>query len=171
MDCSWPQDLVVSSPQMPGSELDSQGPVTREELKFLATSPGWAGLVQTRLARKYGLVAAALLTAVPFALVHMPLHFMGDFSLASLTSALAPLLIVCTLVRLLLGTVLDATGGSVLAAALTHTMFNRSNNEEGIIAGLIEGNARKLAGSLAVIVLAVVLSLITGRRRRSEQPG
>jgi hypothetical protein len=101
----------------------------------------------------------------------MPLHFMGDFSLASLTSALVPLLIVCTLVRLLLGMVLDATGGSVLAAALTHTMFNRSNNEEGIIAGLIEGNARKLAGSLAVIVLAVVLSLITGRRRRSEQPG
>lgn len=133
--------------------------------------PVWAGVVQTRLGRKHGLVAAALLTAVPFALVHMPLHFIGNFSLGSLTSALVTLLIVCTFVRLLLGMVLDAAGGSVLAAALTHTMFNRSNNEEGIIAGLVEGDARKLAGILAVIVLAVIFSLTARRRRRSEQTG
>jgi membrane protease YdiL (CAAX protease family) len=137
----------------------------------VAEETGWAGLVQTRLRRKHGLVAAALLTAVPFALVHMPLHFIGNFSLTSLTSALVTLLIVCTLVRLLLGTVLDATGGSVLAAALTHTMFNRSNNDEGIIAALVDGDARKLAGILAVIVLAVILALIARRRRRSAQAG
>lgn len=147
MDCPWLQDRVVSSPQMRGSGLDSRCQVTREELKFLATSPGWARLVQTRLTRKYGLVAA-LLTAVPFALVHMPLHFIGDFSLASLTSALVTLPIVCTLVRLLLGIVLDTTGGSVLAAALTHTLFNRSNNEEGIIAGSSRATLENWQGSL-----------------------
>ena len=37
----------------------------------------WSGVVQTRLEQRHGLVKAALLTAVPFALAHMPLHFIG----------------------------------------------------------------------------------------------
>lgn len=123
----------------------------------------WAGLVQSRLQRRHGLVAAAALTAVPFALVHMPLHFIGDFSLGSLTAALVTLLVVCTLVRILLGGVLRGTG-SVLAVAVTHSMFNRSNNEEGIVAGLVDGDARKLAGLLAVIVLGVLVATVTRRR-------
>ena len=48
----------------------------------------WAGVVQTRLEQRHGLVKAALLTAVPFALIHMPLHFIGDFSVDSLVGAL-----------------------------------------------------------------------------------
>ena len=32
-------------------------------------------------------------------------------------------------------------------------MFNRSNNDEGIVAGLVDGDGRKLAGLLAVLVL------------------
>jgi uncharacterized protein len=128
----------------------------------------WAGHVQSRLQRTHGLVVAAALTAVPFALVHMPLHFIGDFSLGSLTAALVTLLIVCTLVRILLGGVLRGTG-SVLAVAVTHTMFNRSNNEEGIVAGLVDGDARKLAGLLAVIVLGVLVATVTRRSARVDR--
>ena len=131
---------------------------------------GWAGLVQTRLQRNHGLVVAAALTAVPFALVHMPLHFIGDFSLDSLTTALVTLLIVCVIVRILLGGVLSGTGGSIFAVALTHTMFNRSNNEEGIIAGLVDGDGRKLAGLLAVIVLGVIVSAVNRRVARTAAP-
>ena len=111
----------------------------------------------------HGLVVAAALTAVPFALIHMPLHFIGDFSLGSLTTALVTLLIVCVMVRILLGGVLRGTGGSIFAVALAHTMFNRSNNDEGIIAGLVDGDGRKLAGLLAVIVLGVIASAVTRR--------
>jgi membrane protease YdiL (CAAX protease family) len=127
----------------------------------------WAGHVQSRLQRRHGLVVAAALTAVPFALVHMPLHFIGDFSLGSLTAALVTLLIVCTIVRILLGGVLRGTG-SVLAVAVTHTMFNRSNNEEGIVAGLVDGDARKLAGLLAVILLGILVAAITRRNAPVE---
>ena len=101
----------------------------------------------------HGLVAAALLTAVPFALIHMPLHFIGDFSVGSLASALVTLLIVCALVRLDAGGVPARTPDSILAVAVLHTLFNRSNNDEGIVAGLVDGDGRKLAGLVAVLVI------------------
>ena len=104
---------------------------------------------------------------MPFALVHMPLHFIGDFTVDSLVTALVTLLIVCIIVRILLGGVLIGTGGSIFAVALTHTMFNRSNNEEGIIAGLVDGDGRKLAGLLAVIVLGVLVSAVNRRVART----
>lgn len=128
---------------------------------------GWAGFVQTRLERSHRLATAALLTAVPFALVHMPLHFIGDFSLASVMTALITLLIVCALVRLMLGVVLRGTRDSILAVALMHTMFNRSNNEEGIVAGLVGGDGRKLAGLLAVLIMTAVVS-VAARHRLSR---
>ena len=78
----------------------------------------WAGFVQTRLERRHSLPVAAILTAVPFALIHMPLHFIGDFTAASLVTALLTLLIVSILVRLLLGVVLRGTRDSILAVAL-----------------------------------------------------
>jgi uncharacterized protein len=130
----------------------------------------WAGLVQTRLERSHGLVVAALLTAVPFALIHMPLHFIGDFSVGSLTTALVTLLIVCALVRLMLGVTLRGTRDSILAVALLHTVFNRSNNDEGIVAGLAEGDGRKLAGLVAVLTMTAIVAFIArGRLGRSER--
>ena len=91
----------------------------------------WSGIVQTRLEQRYGLVKAALLTAVPFALIHLPLHFIGDFTIGSVIGALVTLLLICAVVRLMLGVVLRGTRGSILAVAVLHTMFNRSNNDEG----------------------------------------
>ena len=95
----------------------------------------WAGVVQTRLEHSHSLAKAALLTAVPFALFHMPLHFIGDFSIESLAGALVTLLIVCAIVRLMIGVFLRGTGGSILAVAVLHTLFNRSNNDEGMVGG------------------------------------
>jgi uncharacterized protein len=126
----------------------------------------WSGLVQSRLERRLGLVSAALVTAVPFALIHMPLHFIGDFSLGSLTNALVSLVIVCVFVRLMLGVFLRGTRDSILAVALLHTLFNRSNNEEGLVAGLVEGDGRKLAGLLAVIVMTSVVAVVARHRMK-----
>jgi membrane protease YdiL (CAAX protease family) len=124
----------------------------------------WSGVVQTRLEERHGLVRAALLTAVPFALAHLPLHFIGEFSLGSLATALVSLLIVCTVVRLMIGVFLRATSHSILAVAVVHTTFNRSNNEEGLVAGLLEGDSRNLAGLLAVGVLTTAVAVVTRRR-------
>jgi uncharacterized protein len=124
----------------------------------------WSGLVQTRLEERHGLLRAALLTAAPFALAHLPLHFIGEFSLGSLVTALVSLLIVCALVRLMIGVFLRLTGHSILAVAVLHTTFNRSNNDEGLVAGLLEGDGRKLAGLLAVLVLTAAVAVATRRR-------
>jgi membrane protease YdiL (CAAX protease family) len=124
----------------------------------------WSGVVQTRLERRHDIVAAALLTAVPFALVHMPLHFIGPFSPASLVAVLVALLIICALVRVMIGVVLRGTRDSILAIALLHTVFNRSNNDEGVVAGLTEGDARGLAGLLAVLLLTAVIAIFSRRR-------
>jgi membrane protease YdiL (CAAX protease family) len=124
----------------------------------------WAGFVQTRLERRHSLPVAAVLTAVPFALIHMPLHFIGDFTPESLATALLTLLIVSVLVRLLLGVVLRGTRDSILAVAVVHTVFNRSNNDEGVVAGLLEGQAHGLAGLLAVIVLATAVAIAARHR-------
>jgi uncharacterized protein len=124
----------------------------------------WSGVVQTRLERRHGLVKAALLTAVPFALVHLPLHFIGTFTIASVTGALVTLLLVCAVVRLMLGVYLRGTRDSILAVAVLHSVFNRSNNDEGVIAALVEGDGRKLAGLLAVLVLTTGVAVATRRR-------
>ena len=124
----------------------------------------WAGFVQTRLERRHSLPIAAILTAIPFALIHMPLHFIGDFTPESLATALITLLIVCMLVRLLLGVVLRGTRDSILAVALVHTAFNRSNNDEGVAAGLLEGQAHGLAGLLAVILLTTAVAILARHR-------
>ena len=94
----------------------------------------------------------------------MPLHFIGDFTPESLATALVTLLIVSILVRLLLGVVLRGTRDSILAVALVHTTFNRSNNDEGVAAGLLEGPAHGLAGLLAVILLATIVAILARHR-------
>jgi membrane protease YdiL (CAAX protease family) len=125
---------------------------------------GWTGFVQTRLERRHGLVFAAILTAVPFALIHMPLHFIGDFSLDSFISALLVLLVVCVFFRLLIGVLRRGTRDSILAVALRHTVFNKSNNGDGIVAALVEGNARGAAALLATIALTLAIAIFSRRR-------
>ena len=126
----------------------------------------WSGVVQSRLQRRHGIVIAAVLTAIPFALAHLPLHFIGDFTPGSLLTAVISLLIVCTLVRLMIGVFLRGTHGSILAVALLHTMFNRSNNDEGLVAALLEGDGRKLAGLVAVLIVTATIAYVSRRLNR-----
>jgi uncharacterized protein len=160
-------DALASVDVVPFVTIQILGLLVNLVLINMWEETAWAGFVQSRLERRHSLGVAAVLTAVPFALIHMPLHVIGDFSLGSLASALVSLLVVSVLVRLLIGVVLRGTRDSLLAVALLHTVFNRSNNDEGVVAGLLEGSARGLAGLLAVIVLATAVA-ITARRRLSR---
>src|SRR5215212_10132687 len=159
-----PGDHLTPVDVLPFAITQSLGFLVNLLLINLWEETAWAGFVQTRLERRHRLPIAAILTAIPFALIHMPLHFIGDFTRESLAAALVTLLIVSILVRLLLGVVLRGTRDRILAVAVLHTVFNRSNNDEGVLAGLLEGQAHGLAGLLAVILFTTTVAIIARHR-------
>lgn len=46
-----------------------------------------------------------------------------------------------------------------------HSVFNRTNNENGIAAALLNGELYRLGILIAVVVLIAALALLPGRRR------
>ncbi|HYN97500.1 MAG TPA: hypothetical protein VES42_26995, partial [Pilimelia sp.] len=55
-------------------------------------------------------------------------------------------------------------GNSILLVAVLHSMFNRTNNDDGIAASILTGEGRATAIPLAVIVLTAVTALVIRRR-------
>jgi membrane protease YdiL (CAAX protease family) len=113
----------------------------------------WAGFVQTHLERRHGLVAAAALTAVAFAAIHVPMLFAEEFSLSSVLVGVGFLLAVALVFRLLAGIVLRGTAGSVLAVAVLHAMWNASNSEGSVVDDVLSGGQPVLFAVLAVVLL------------------
>lgn len=132
----------------------------------VAEEMSWAGFLQTRLERRHTLFVAAALTAVPFALFHVPIRVIsGDIAgIADVPAQLLMLLVISILVRTLYGAVLRGAANSVLLVAITHTSFNRSNNVDGFTADVLRGEARPLAALLAALLVTVVL-LVALRHR------
>ena len=125
----------------------------------------WTGFLQTRLERRHSFLVAAALSAVPFAAVHLPLRLIsGPAAASELAQAFGLYLVLGLIVRPLLGLVLRGSGDSVFAAALMHTLFNRSNNPDGIAADLLIGPNRQLAALIAVLLLSAVIGLFIRRK-------
>jgi membrane protease YdiL (CAAX protease family) len=122
----------------------------------------WAGFLQTRLERRHGLVLAAVLTAVPFALLHVPLLFAAD---EPVLAAAGALLLVAVFHRLLFGLVLRGTAGSVLAVGLLHATFNATNNE--LLSKLLAGVDTNWLTPAGTVVLAALVAVILWRRSPS----
>ncbi|KQV69596.1 hypothetical protein ASC64_07050 [Nocardioides sp. Root122] len=138
----------------------------------VAEETTWAGFLQTRLERAHSLLVAAVLTAVPFALVHIPIRVVAREidSPTELVPQLAVLMVLCTIIRVLLGGVMRGAGNSILVVAATHTSFNRSNNVDGIAADLLVGQARPLAAlAAAIVVAALILVALRGRLGMTER--
>ena len=132
----------------------------------------WTGLAQTRLEERHNWLIAALLTAIPFAAIHLPLQFFldGPVTVASLAAAFGLYLLLGLLVRPMLAVFRRGTGDSLLLVGLLHSVFNRTNNENGIAATLLEGGARQLAMLIAVVLLTVVTAVVV-RSRLGRQYG
>ena len=132
----------------------------------------WTGVVHTRLEERHNWLVAAMLTAIPFAAMHLPLQFFLDqpVTIASLAAAFGVYLVFGLLVRPMFAVFRRGTGDSLLLVALLHSVFNRTNNQNGIAAPLLEGNARQLTMLIAVLILTV-LTAITIRSRLSRQYG
>ena len=120
----------------------------------------WSGFLQTRLERGHSFIVAAFLTAIPFGAIHLPLKIInGTTSAGELAQAFVLYLVLGLIVRPLFGIILRGTDDSVFAAALMHTMFNRSNNVDGIAADLLAGPNRSLAALIATLLLTIVIGL------------
>ena len=127
----------------------------------------WTGFLQTRLERRHNFFLAAFLTGIPFAAVHMPLQVITGEVRSAVDFAVnfALLMVLVIFVRSLFGMVLRGTANSLLLVGLTHAMFNRSNNIDGIAADILPGgDSRQLAALLATVVLAIVLGLVLRRK-------
>jgi hypothetical protein len=109
-------------------------------------------------------LVAAFITAGSLGFVHWPLAFFGDFTAASVAGALALYITLGLIFRPMIGVVLRGAGSSILLVAVLHSMFNRTNNENGIAASILSGDGRATAIPLAVIVLTAVTALIIRRR-------
>jgi uncharacterized protein len=118
----------------------------------------WQGLVQRNLTRRHGLLKASLLTAIPFAAVHLPLSFVGDVTTSEAAVASAFLIVVAPVMRYVMGRTDHATGGSLLAVGVMHASFNASGQLD-----VVEGDWQ-YAGGL-IVVAALLLLADAGRRR------
>ena len=117
---------------------------------------GWTGFMQSRLATRRGLVGAALLTAVPFGLVHVPLAFAPGWTTTSAAVTIGAVLVFAPFFRYLLGMVYADTG-SLLAVGVLHAAFNASG-----ALGVIDGGWQHIP---ALIVLTLAVALHRHRRR------
>ena len=130
----------------------------------------WTGVVQTRLEQRRGLFVSSVLTAVPFAAVHVPLVFFADVlpTVLDVGAAFAVYFVFGLIVRPMYAVLRRATLDSLLLVALAHSVFNRTNNNDGISAGLVDGDLRIVAGLLACLALTVTLRLLYRRRMTRE---
>ena len=136
----------------------------------------WAGFVQTRLEHRHGLLRGAVLTALGFAAIHLPLLFWDDVSPSSLLTGFGILLVGAVLVRLMIGVFLRATAGSVLAVAVLHASWNGSSGEDGLVDALLSGGQPIVPSLVAVALvtaaaIAVVRPRLTAGPRSSEEGG
>jgi membrane protease YdiL (CAAX protease family) len=122
----------------------------------------WAGFVQTTLERRHGLAVAAVLTAVPFAAIHVPLQLIGDVTASSVLVSVLALFGFAVVMRLGVGLVLRGTAASVLAAGVFHASFNASANEDGLVDRLLDDAwvSTDILAPLATMLLVGVLAMV-----------
>ena len=118
----------------------------------------WAGFAQTRLTARHGLLIGALLTALPFAVIHIPLSFEGDWTWSQAGVGLASLFLLVPFYRYLLGMHLLDTGGSILATAVQHASWNEAQKLDAV------------TGEWQAAAAVVLLTLLVAVGRRLWHP-
>jgi uncharacterized protein len=120
----------------------------------------WQGLVQRHLARRHGQLRAALLTAVPFAALHLPLSLVGGVTAGEAAVAAALIVVMAPAMRYVMGRT-DHRTGSLLAVGITHASFNASGQLE-----VAPGGWQHIFG----LALVAAVFLVIDSRRFAGQP-
>jgi uncharacterized protein len=118
----------------------------------------WTGVVQRRLMERHGMAGGSLLTAIPFALIHLPLAFADKGFTGTpwpdVALAWGVLLVFAPLFRLLVGIAYLGTGQSVLIVALLHASFNASEQSK---LPVFDGAWQQIAAATLLLVVLVLL--------------
>jgi membrane protease YdiL (CAAX protease family) len=126
----------------------------------------WAGFFQTRLEARFNFVVAAVLSALPFAGVHVPLVLLDDnVSVLSVLKGVAGLLVLGIAVRLMIGVVLRAAADSVLAVGILHQIFDASNNRGGLVDSLLDGADATVVAEVGTLVLTLTVAAVLWFKR------
>ena len=130
----------------------------------------WAGFVQTRLEARHGLLGGALITAVGFAGIHIPMIFAADLSASTLLKSFGFLVVAAVVFRLTAGVVMRGTTGSVLAVVVLHATWNASSGEDGVVDELLSGGQPVLIAVLALMLLTAVAIAVVRPRLGAAGP-
>jgi membrane protease YdiL (CAAX protease family) len=126
----------------------------------------WTGVVQHRIMDRRGRAIAALLTAIPFALIHLPFAFaekgFTETPWTDVAASWAVLFLFAPFFRLLMGIAYRGAGYSLLVVGLLHASFNASASTK---LDVFDGDWQQIA---AVIILLGVLA--AGRAFRASRP-
>jgi membrane protease YdiL (CAAX protease family) len=128
---------------------------------------GWTGFLQPRLQERHGPLAASLMVAVAWALVHVPLMFVvGGLGEGRITPDrywfyLAYLFGIAPPVRVLVTWFWNSTGGSVIIVALLHAAWNTTAGEK-FTPEFVPGDPIWVYAVYAVLAV-IVIALTRGR--------
>lgn len=89
----------------------------------LTEEPGWRGFLLPRLQTRLSPLSASLLVWIPWALWHAPLDFAG-YAGPSFGDYFRTRVVLLLSVSVILTFIYNRTGGSILAAALFHSVYN-----------------------------------------------
>ncbi len=122
----------------------------------------WTGVVQHRLMDRHGPAIAALLTAIPFALIHLPFAFadkgFAGTPWADVALSWAVLFLFAPFFRALMGSAYLGTGYSLLIVGVLHASFDASASTK---LDVFDGDWQQIA---AVIVLLGVIAAVRAAR-------
>lgn len=121
----------------------------------------WMGVVQARLARRHGMLIAAVITGPLFGLVHLPLHLgkpLGGVLLGTLV-----LMVLAIPLRLVFGWLYVRTGASILIVAIMHATYNATSNNT-LLTAAAPGNEVLALTPAAVVVVWALLIVALDRR-------
>lgn len=119
---------------------------------------GWQGLVQRHFMGRYGLLKGSALTAIPFAVVHIPLQVRGTSSLRETFINVGWLFLIAPAMRYLLGRTDVATGGSLLAVGVLHASFNASGQ-----LSIVDNDLAYVGGLVIVAAAALIVDVVHSR--------
>ena len=129
----------------------------------------WTGVVQHRLMDRHGPAVAALLTAIPFALIHMPFAFADrgftGTPWADAAAYWAVLFLFAPFFRALMGAAYVGTGYSLLIVGLLHASFNASAAPK---LDVFDGDWQQIAAVIVLLGVVAALHLVRSRRRTSQ---
>ncbi len=132
----------------------------------------WTGVVQHRLMDRHGPAAAALLTAIPFALIQLPFAFaergFAGTPWTDVAISWAVLFLFAPFFRLLMGIAYLGTGFSLLIVGLLHASFNASASAK---LDVFDGDWQQIAALIILLGVAAAASRAWRLRRPAPAEG